>query len=157
MSQVISVAGNLKRHRRTHSGDKAFSCDQCSKSFFQAGDLKKHRRTHSGEKPFPCDQCPKSFSICSNVRRHTKTHNGEKDLPCNQDGNLKAHKIIHAVQKIKSIKKNHSEEYVEQEYIKQENNLQLLSHSNQKDIEQIKLKELLAFPHQSRGHKTING
>ena len=47
-----------------------FPCDQCSKLFSQAGDIKKHRRTHSGENPFHCDQFTKSFSEGGSLKKH---------------------------------------------------------------------------------------
>ena len=45
-------------------------------SHFQKGrSLKKHRRTHSGEKRFPCDQCTKSFSVNGNIKKHRLKRN----------------------------------------------------------------------------------
>ena len=34
-----------------------FLCDQCPGSFSDSSNLKKHKRTHSGEESFPCDKC----------------------------------------------------------------------------------------------------
>ena len=44
--------------------------DQCFKSYSQAGDMKKHRRTHSGEKPFHCEQCTMSLSEDGSLKKH---------------------------------------------------------------------------------------
>ena len=45
-----SQAGNLKRHLKRHSGEKAKKCNQCDYASPEAGDLRKHLKTHSGEK-----------------------------------------------------------------------------------------------------------
>ncbi|KAK7884930.1 hypothetical protein WMY93_028053 [Mugilogobius chulae] len=33
-------------------------------------DLQKHKRTHTGEKPYSCDKCEKAFSRNANLKRH---------------------------------------------------------------------------------------
>ena len=49
----------------THSTEKPFMCDICSKSFSMVYYLKKHMVTHQTEKPFMCDICSKSFKVLS--------------------------------------------------------------------------------------------
>jgi len=70
----ILVKSCLKE--RTHTGD------QCPKSLNPAGDMKKHRRSHSGEKPFHCDQCTNSFSEGGSLKKHWRTHTVEKPFLC---------------------------------------------------------------------------
>ena len=44
-----SQVGHLKRHLKTHSGERSNKCNQCDFASCQAGDLRTHVKTHSGE------------------------------------------------------------------------------------------------------------
>ena len=75
-TKAFSNGDNLKVHLRTYSDEKLFPCNQCSKAFSDGQNLK----THLCANPFPCNQCPKAFLIAGSL----KTHSGEKPFPCNQ-------------------------------------------------------------------------
>lgn len=57
VSLGFSNFSNLKEHKKTHTADKVFTCDQCGKSFNMQRKLVKHRVRHTGERPYSCSAC----------------------------------------------------------------------------------------------------
>lgn len=64
----------LKRHQRTHSDVRPYTCNHCEKGFTRSDHLITHRRTHTGEKPYPCPHCERRFARSDERTRHVKTH-----------------------------------------------------------------------------------
>ena len=76
-----TTSGHLQQHMTTHSWEQHFSCDHCNYSCNNAGSLKKHMRQHSGEKPFACNQY-KTCTTLSSLRTHMYSHTGKKPYAC---------------------------------------------------------------------------
>ena len=47
-----------------------FGCPFCSKVQNSKGDMKRHIKTHTGEKPYICDFCNYSSNQITNLKRH---------------------------------------------------------------------------------------
>ena len=69
---------NLERHKRTHRGEKLFTCAICTRSFSQKSHLTVHERIHTGERPFKCNICGCAFSRKDYLVRHTRTQHSGK-------------------------------------------------------------------------------
>lgn len=49
-------------------------CAFCMRRFWSAEDLRRHMRTHTGERPFSCDICCRRFTLKHSMLRHRKKH-----------------------------------------------------------------------------------
>lgn len=80
----FKTIGNLKRHKKSHSGERNFFCQYCKKRFIRKEDMIIHERIHTGERPYACTyvECGKRFARSSDLRSHERVHRGEKPFAC---------------------------------------------------------------------------
>ncbi|XP_015588743.1 ras-responsive element-binding protein 1 isoform X2 [Cephus cinctus] len=66
--------GEEKRGKFPDYSNRKVVCAFCMRRFWSAEDLRRHMRTHTGERPFSCDICCRRFTLKHSMLRHRKKH-----------------------------------------------------------------------------------
>nr|XP_028591113.1 transcriptional repressor CTCFL isoform X1 [Podarcis muralis] len=71
----------FRQHKKTHTNEKRFRCDECSYACKQERHMVIHKRTHTGEKPFVCVSCSKRFRQKQLLMVHFKKYHDSSFQP----------------------------------------------------------------------------
>ncbi|EFN65181.1 RAS-responsive element-binding protein 1, partial [Camponotus floridanus] len=74
LAQQHPSDGEEKRGRFPDYSNRKVICAFCMRRFWSAEDLRRHMRTHTGERPFECDICTRKFTLKHSMLRHRKKH-----------------------------------------------------------------------------------
>ncbi|XP_063806880.1 zinc finger protein 585B-like isoform X2 [Pseudophryne corroboree] len=77
---------DLAKHEKAHADERTYVCNICGKNFRRHTSLLIHARIHTGERPYQCTQCGKSFIQRQHLTTHQRTHTGEKPFQCIECG-----------------------------------------------------------------------
>ncbi|KAI5642511.1 hypothetical protein NE865_05538 [Phthorimaea operculella] len=69
-SYAAKLSCNLVKHKRIHTSEKPYICDQCPFRTNFINSLKVHKRIHTAEKPFNCEICGYRCNTSSNLKKH---------------------------------------------------------------------------------------
>lgn len=65
---------NGSRGKYPDYANRKVICAFCVRRFWSTEDLRRHMRTHSGERPFQCGICMRKFTLKHSMLRHQKKH-----------------------------------------------------------------------------------
>ena len=80
--QTFALFSSLRRHLRTHSGEKLYKCRYCGLKFELPAFVRRHELTHTGQWSVQCDICDMKFDSPSSLSAHSRCHTGEKPYSC---------------------------------------------------------------------------
>ncbi|XP_008554328.1 zinc finger protein 236 isoform X1 [Microplitis demolitor] len=122
---------SLKKHLKTHRGEKEFQCTECPLKFCTNGGLSRHLKMHACKKidNWTCSVCFESFSTENQLTIHSRTHdigwNSQIEPDSSQQDSLKIESdllTINSDSVVSVSEKLLFDTVVEQNFIKNKNN-----------------------------------